>query len=137
MPTSRSMTAAGESRLRSSRSCRASVARFSCRSVRTASGTWVRYRASVDDLEAQRRCEQRPVLEHVVPRHASAAQRLGAVQAGQVAAAQLDALDLHAGEGRLAQLATLEENVRQRGLVEVALGHAAVPEDDALEPRDS
>src|SRR5205823_7410850 len=61
---------------------------------------------------------------------------LDALQSRQVAAAQLDALDLDAGERRLAQLAPLEEDVCQRGLVEVAFGHAAVAEDDPLELRD-
>ena len=64
-------------------------------------------------------CEERGVLEHVVPRHAHAAQRLRAAQAREVAAAQLDTFRRHARERRLAERAAFEEHVaataRRRG----------------------
>ena len=61
------------------------------------------------------RCsEQRAVLEHVVPGHACAAQRLDAAETSQVAAAKFDPLELHAAERRLPKLAVVEQNIRQR-----------------------
>ena len=89
----------------------------------------------VDDLDAERDREERRVLEHVVPGHPGAAQCLDAAKAREVAAAKLHPLEPGAAECRLPELATLEEHVGESGVVEVALGHPAVAEDDALEPR--
>src|SRR5665213_2183170 len=97
--------------------------------------TWFRAFLSVDDLDPERGREQSGAADNVVPRHPRATQRLRAADAGEVTAPQLDRLDGHARESRLAQLAALEEHVLQRRSVEVALAHPTVAEDDPLETR--
>jgi 1-deoxy-D-xylulose-5-phosphate reductoisomerase len=95
------------------------------------------YEASVDDLDADNACKERGVFEHVVPRHAHAAQGFGAAEARQVAAPKLDALGLHLRERCLTEHAALEQHVVQLSAIKVELLQPAVAEDNAFELRQA
>ena len=88
---------------------------------------------SVQKFDPERGREERTSLERVVPRHAHAAQRLGADESREIAGRNLYALDRDTGEAGLRQLAPLEEHVLEARAGEVAFAHAAVAEDDALQ----
>jgi hypothetical protein len=87
----------------------------------------------VDDLHARHSRKERRVLEDVVPGHPHSSQCFGAVQALEVAAAQLDAFGCQSRDRGLAEQAAFEENVLQVRAVEVALIHPAIAEHDAFE----
>src|SRR5581483_4321019 len=74
-------------------------------------------------------------FDRVAPAQARAAERFDAAQVGQVAAAELDALEPRVGERRLPELAVLEQHILELRAGELALAEAAVPEDDVLQAR--
>src|SRR4051794_26787225 len=89
----------------------------------------------VEHADPERGGEQTGVADDVGPRHRRAAQPLDPGDAVERAAAQLDAVDAHAGEVGLGEVAALEPDRAQERVAEVGLGEQALLEDDALEGR--